>query len=73
MRSTQRELAIVERIDRRAHERDRADDLVVQQHRRGDDRAEPHDLLHVLPSVLGVVENVRDLLDLPIVGDPAQE
>ena len=59
---------IVERVDLGADQRQRADDLVVEQHRRRDQGSVLLDLLEVLSPVLRVAEHVGDLLDLAIQG-----
>ena len=53
--------------------REHADDLSVEEHRHTEDGAVAADPLDIVHGVLGVVEDVGDLLGPPIEADPADE
>ena len=62
---------VVERFHLGPPQADRAHDLVVEDERGGDQRAVAGDLLHVPPAVARVGEDVGDLLDPSVQGDPS--
>ena len=72
-RGDDRHLPLVERVDLVAPEGERADDLVVEEHRRAHGRPEAGDPLEVVPAVLRIGQHVRDLLGPAVESDPADE
>jgi hypothetical protein len=68
-----RHLALVERTDLVAPQRDRADDLAVDYEGCRDRGAEAGHSLQVQPAVLGVGHDVGDLLGSAVQPDPADE
>ena len=61
---------VVERFHLGTPEADRAHDFVIEDERGGDQGAVAADLLHVPPAVARIAEDVGDLLDATVEGDP---
>ena len=61
-------LAIVEGCDVGTPHRQHADHLVLKEHRRGQQRAEPGETLQVAPAVIRVLEHVGNLMGAPVRG-----
>ena len=66
-------LPLVERADVVAPDRECADDLLVEDHRRAHGGPEPGHPLEVVAAVLRVGEHVGDLLGPPVQADPADQ
>jgi hypothetical protein len=65
--------AISERVDLRSPHRQHADELLVEQHRYADDRAEPAEALQFVAAVFGIGEDVGDLLGTPVQAHPTHQ
>jgi len=61
---------VVERFHPGTPQADRSHDLVVEDERRRDEGAIAADLLHVPTAVTRIAEDVADLLDATVKGDP---
>ena len=69
--SRSRAFPLVEGRDIGAPHRHHADDLVLQEHRRGEQGAEAGQALQIVAPVVGVAEHVGDLVGAPVLGGPA--